>query len=96
METLSDAIARLRSEGYSLEFSAVPGGLLRCSDCGVDFEAAEMQIEDIVRFEGVSDPGDEAILFALRGPCDHAGVYSAAYGPGATSADAEVAAGFGR
>jgi hypothetical protein len=96
METLSDAITRLRGQGYSVDFAAVSGGSLRCTDCGADFEAAEMRIEEIVRFEGASDPGDEAILFALRGRCDHAGVYSAAYGPGATRADAEVAAGLGR
>ncbi len=92
METLSEASRRLRADGYVLDFLPVPGGRLRCAECGDQFDPASMVIDEVVRFEGISDPGDEAILFALRGPCGHAGLYSAAYGPDATSEDAEVAA----
>jgi hypothetical protein len=92
METLTEAQARLRGQGYALEFLAERGGRLRCADCDEVFDAAAMAIDEIVRFEGTSDPGDEAILFALRGPCGHTGLYSAAYGPAATPEDADVAA----
>ena len=51
-----------------------------------------MRIEEIVRFEGASDPGDESILFALSCPCGHAGLYSAPYGPDATPEDIAVVA----
>ena len=92
METLTDAIDRLRSQGYTRDFSAVAGGQLRCEECGVEFDPASLQISEIVRFEGESDPGDESILFALSGPCGHSGLYSAAYGPDATPEDAAVVA----
>ena len=92
METLTDAIARLRAKGFVLDFSAVPGGLLRCTECGMEFDPATVNIDEIVRFEGESDPGDESILFALSGPCGHLGLYSAAYGADATPEDIAVAA----
>jgi hypothetical protein len=92
METLSEAIDRLRGRGFTRDFSAVPGGRLRCGECGAEFDPAELQIDEIVRFEGESDPGDESILFALSGPCGHAGLYSTAYGSDVTPEDAAVVA----
>jgi hypothetical protein len=96
VETLSEAIARLRTKGFALDFSAVEGGRLRCSECGAEFDPAAVHIDEIVRFEGESDPGDESILYALSGPCGHLGLYSAAYGPDATPEDIAVAAGLHR
>jgi len=92
LETLSEAMARLRARGYLRDFSPVAGGRLRCGECGTEFDAADVRIEEIVRFEGVSDPGDESILFALAGPFGHKGLYSAAYGPNATPEDVSVVA----
>ena len=92
METLTDAIERLRGQGFTRDFRAVGGGRLRCEECGTEFDPATLQITEIVRFEGESDPGDESILFALSGSCGHAGLYSAAYGPDATPEDAAVVA----
>jgi hypothetical protein len=92
VETLTEAIARLRAQGFLSDFSAVADGRLRCEVCGAEFDPAELRVDEIVRFEGASDPGDESILFALSGPCGHAGLYSAAYGPSATPEDAAVVA----
>jgi hypothetical protein len=92
METLSEAIQRLRERGFRHDFSAIPGGRLRCGECGAEIDPAAVKIEEIVRFEGISDPGDESILFALSGPCGHEGLYSAPYGPDATPEDVAVVA----
>ena len=92
METLSEAMARLRARGFAHDFSAIAGGRLRCSACGAEIDPAVVRIEEIVRFEGVSDPGDESILFALSGPCGHDGLYSAPYGPDMTPEDIAVVA----
>jgi len=92
METLTDAINRLRARGFTRDFSAVAGGRLRCSECDAEFDPSEVQIDEIVRFEGESDPGDESILFALSGPCGHAGLYSTAYGSDIAPEDAAVVA----
>jgi hypothetical protein len=90
METVTEAIDRLRAQGFRLDFSAVAGGRLRCSECGKEFDPATVHIDEIVRFEGESDPGDETILYALSGECGHAGLYSAPYGPDATPEDIAV------
>jgi hypothetical protein len=92
VETLTDAITRLRGVGFTRDFFAVAGGKLRCEECNAEFDAAALKIDEIVRFEGESDPGDESILFALSGSCGHAGLFSAAYGPDSTPEDAEVVA----
>jgi hypothetical protein len=92
METLSEAMNRLRARGFPHDFSAVEGGRLRCGECGAEIDPASVRIDEIVRFEGISDPGDESILFALSGPCGHNGLYSAPYGPDATPEDITVVA----
>jgi hypothetical protein len=91
VETLLEAGARLQESGYRGAWSARAGGVLRCSVCGLAVDAAEVVIDEVVRFEGPSDPGDEAILYALTGPCGDRGLYSSAYGPYASDADREVA-----
>jgi hypothetical protein len=92
VETLSEAIARLRAKGFVSDFSAVAGAQLRCEQCDREFDPSTLHIDEIVRFEGESDPGDESILFALSGPCGHAGLYDTAYGPNASPEDAAVVA----
>jgi len=49
-----------------------------------------VSVEEVVRFEGASDPGDQAILFALVAGCTHRGYYSAAYGVAAAKDDIAV------
>ncbi len=79
METLQQAIARLRVLGYTQDWYAKDGSL-RCGTCDATYDPATVTVDHIVRFEGTSDPGDEAILFALTAECSHRGLYSAAYG----------------
>lgn len=89
METMSQATTRLRAAGY-VEHWIASDGRLSCPDCAEEFDPAAVVVDEVVRFEGTSDPDDEAILFALQGPCGHRGQYGAAYGPAASVADAEV------
>lgn len=91
METLSQATARLEAAGYDEDYTARDGRLV-CGRCGTSHDPAEMDIDEIVRFEGDSDPGDEAIAYALDAGCGHRGVYVAAYGPAATADDIAVIA----
>lgn len=92
METLTAAVARLQESGYSGWWLAVPGGMVHCTVCGADFDASQVLVDEVVRFEGPSDPGDEAILYALTGPCTDRGLYSSSYGHYASEADREIAA----
>jgi hypothetical protein len=90
METLSQAVERLTAAGYRDDFRAEPGGL-RALGTGCIHAPESLVIDELVRFEGASDPEDEAILFALR-CAKHGtrGTYVAAYGPSMDPLDAEM------
>jgi len=89
METMLEAVERLGERGFRSELSAVPGGVLRCGNCGA-VAMTEVTVVETVRFEGNSNPEDESILMAVVMPCGHNGVYGSAYGPGASPDDVEV------
>ena len=73
METLLEAIARLRMLGYRLDFAAAPGGRLHCGGRAEDLDAAALTVDETVRFEGASDPDGEAILSRFPAPMDTGG-----------------------
>lgn len=80
METLSEAMTRLEQDGYTESVAAHDDGKLHCSGCKAVCEAANVTIDAMVRFEGDSNPDDEAVLFALN--CgEHKALYSVAFGP---------------
>jgi hypothetical protein len=76
-----EAIGLLRGEGYVLD---LPGAHGACPVSPPGATLVALQFERVYRFEGVSDPGDEAIVFGVRCPsCVGRGVVVSAYGPGA-------------
>ncbi|MEO8697135.1 MAG: hypothetical protein ABI658_26740 [Acidimicrobiales bacterium] len=90
VETMFAAIERLRKNGYGIDLSAAPESRLLCGACGDFAEAADATVEEIVRFEGDSNPDDQAILIAVFTPCGHRGLYVAPYGPNAPALDAQL------
>ena len=86
-ETLSEALKRLAAAGYHDDFRAEPEGL-RARLTGKRHLPESMVIEESVRFEGDSDPSEEAVVFALRSETDGStGTYTVAYGPAMDLAD---------
>jgi hypothetical protein len=65
MRTLSHAIERLVSRGFTAHFGVV-GDRLRAFDSGKTFGADQLTIREFQRFEGVSDPDDMAIVYAIE------------------------------
>lgn len=81
-ETLTDALDRFAAAGYRDDFRATSRGL-RARLAGTVHLPETMIIEDLVRFEGETDPNEEAVVFALRSEKDGTrGTYTVAYGPG--------------
>ncbi len=90
METLAEALDRLTSAGFREDFHATTKGL-RATGSGRTYAPESLEITDVVRFEGPSDPADEAILFALRCGADGVeGTYVVPYGPAMGPRDAEM------
>jgi hypothetical protein len=90
MEPMLHAVGRLRSAGYEYDLRAVAGGWLRCSACGTLVHGGEVIVTETVRFEGISNPEDQAILDAVITPCGHRGLFSAPYGVYASVDDVDV------
>lgn len=82
MEPLRCAIARLERAGFREGFRARREGFLELGS-GRVHAPESLVVAEIVRFEGESDPDDEAVLLALRSRDDAVrGTFVASYGPG--------------
>ncbi len=82
-ETVVDAIRLLKERGYEVEYQLVDGQL-RCDVDERRCPAVDAVVEELYRFEGPSDPGDEMVVFGLRDPIsDRRGVLATGYGPAA-------------
>ena len=86
--TVVEEIATLRGRGYVADFRITIDGQLYCDTCGHVLQASAAVIESTARFEGASNPDDQAVVFGLWAGVR--GVLVAAYGPTATGAEAAV------
>jgi hypothetical protein len=64
--TLADVMDDLARSGF-IEHFGVRGEELRSFDSGKAFRASEVAVREFYRFEGVSDPDDMAIVYAIEG-----------------------------
>ena len=90
LETMQHAMTRLEAAGYTGSFRAERGHL-RCIACGCRVEPEAVTIDEVVRFEGASDPDEQAALFAIScGECAMKGTYAVVFGPAMPAEDGEV------
>lgn len=64
MRSLSHCMEKLTNDGYTANFS-VAEEKLQHVESGHSYEAEHVEIVDFYRFEGVSDPEDNSILYAI-------------------------------
>ena len=87
METagsVTEAIALLEADGYRSDFSFADG-TVRCHACGVPHHPDRLVVRHTFRFEGDTDPGDEAIVLGVECPeCGVRGIVVSAFGPDAS------------
>ena len=90
METIAEALRRLDGAGYTDEFRADPKGL-RSRATGSVRPPEEFRVDEIVRFEGESDPSEESAVVALT-PNDAGprGTFTVAFGPLMDPQDADL------
>ena len=62
--TLSETMNDLRKEGYTEDFNLLQD-CLECRNRQFKVFANEFKVDKYYRFEGQSDPGDSAILYAI-------------------------------
>ena len=76
-DTVSQAIDGLKERGYTLDFNLKTNSL-ECQ--GQKFNPKDFEITEFHRFEGSSDPGDEAIVYAIESRGGLKGVLVNAFG----------------
>jgi hypothetical protein len=62
--TLSEVMTKLRLEGYTRDLSMKPQ-FLECGDGAILLFPAEFHVDKVFRFEGLTNPDDESILYAI-------------------------------
>ena len=77
--TLAGAMDELTGRGFAEHF-IVSGGWLRALSSGKLFTADQVTISEHHRFEGISDPDDMAILYALETRSGIRGTLADAFG----------------
>jgi hypothetical protein len=90
--TVTEAIALLEARGFTGSFRvATETAALVCDGCRQWVVPADAEVVEVFRFEGASDPDDEAIVVALRcHSCGRQGVLVAAYGAEVDAVEGEV------
>lgn len=67
MTTVSEIINKLKNEGYTEDFN-LRENCLECQGNFLQVFPDEFVVDRHYRFEGISDPGDEAIVYAISSP----------------------------
>ncbi|HZX73820.1 MAG TPA: phosphoribosylpyrophosphate synthetase, partial [Cyclobacteriaceae bacterium] len=78
-ETLQEAIKQLKIKGYENDFNLHPEWI-ECRPLNLKFGPEEFHIDEVHRFEGMTDPDDSAVLYAVSSAGGLKGLLVDAYG----------------
>ncbi len=67
MTTVSEVLNHLKEEGYTVDFN-LRGDCLMGPGDALQLYPNEFLVDKHYRFEGMSDPGDEAVVYAISSP----------------------------
>ena len=88
-DTLSQALNSLKSDGYTSDFNLCPDGL-ECPSTKVKIKPEEFHVDAVYRFEGMTNPADSSVLYAISSTSGLRGVLVDAYGVYAESISQEM------
>ncbi len=86
-DTVSEAVTGLRQRGFDLDFDARFDCVV-CKDHKLKPE--EFEITEVYRFEGNTDPADEAIVYGIESKHGLKGILVNGYGPDADELSNEM------
>jgi len=85
--TVTEAVNELRENGYTLDFNLEEN----CISCKEGkFNADEFEIREVYRYEGDSDPGDEATVYGIESHNGKKGILVTGYGAGTDAMASKV------
>jgi hypothetical protein len=85
--TVTEAITQLKTQGYTLDLNLEKNQLKAGEN---HYPADEFEIVDLYRYEGASDPADEATVYALASKAGVKGILVTGYGTSADETAEEV------
>lgn len=89
-DSITDALAQLADAGYRTDFTG-RRGRVHSNQCSDDHGAELAQVDHVYRYEGPSDPDEQAIVLALSCPaCGAKGTLVSGYGPSTDPDDIEL------
>jgi hypothetical protein len=92
-DTVSKAIEALQEQGYTADFNIEDNSLV----CGEGkFDADNFEVVDVYRYEGNTDPADEAAVYAIQSSNGLKGILVTGYGASADMASVEILEKLGR
>jgi hypothetical protein len=84
--TVSEAITQLQNQGFTIDFNLKENSLVhyyqKYGDC--------FEIVDVYRYEGNSDPADEAVVYAIESNTGLKGILVAGFGISSDTATTEI------
>lgn len=87
-DTVTAAVVGLKQRGYTKDFNLEEN----CIICNEDkYHPEDFEIVEVYRYEGNSDPADEAVVYAIEGKNGDKGVLVSGYGISADEMSDEMA-----
>src|SRR5258705_11123918 len=87
-DNVSEAVSGLKKRGFTVDFNLEENCIV-CPDG--KFDANDFEIVEIHRFEGDSDPSDEAVVYAIESKDGTKGVLVNGYGISAEALSSDMA-----
>src|SRR5690554_5779783 len=81
-DTLSQAINALKDRGFNEEVEIIDERKIRIGD--KEFEDKDIEIKEFHRFEGMSNPADMSVVYAISSKSGEKGLLADAYGADAS------------
>lgn len=78
-DTVTEATEDLQKKGYTIDFDLVEDGV-HSKELKKEWKAGEIEVVEFYRFEGMTNPGDNMILYALECKDGNKGLLLDAYG----------------
>ena len=87
-DTVTEAVNGLRRRGFTVDFNLAENCLV-CND--TKFDVNDFEIVEFYRFEGNTDPADEAVVYAIESNKGMKGILVNGYGISADAMSDEMA-----
>ncbi len=78
-DTLSQAVNGLKERGFNIDFN-LSFDCITCHETPVNLLPTEFEIVEVHRFEGMTNPSDSSVVYAIESKHGQKGVLVNAYG----------------